>query len=116
MPAPDSPPISACELDDGSPHNHVSMFHRIAPRSPHITIHTNAGSATRICTVLAIVLATPWWNTNSAMKLNSAAHTTAVRGDSTRVETIVAIELAASWKPLMMSNTSATTIVATTMT
>src|SRR5262245_17181347 len=65
--------------------------------------------------VFAIVSATPWWKMNSAMKFASAAHSTAMRGDSTRVETTVAIEFAASWKPLMMSNSNATTIVATTM-
>jgi hypothetical protein len=42
--------------------------------------------------------------------LKKAAQATAVIGDSTRVDTTVAMEFAASWKPLMKSKASATTM------
>ena len=45
-------------------------------------------------------------------RLVSAARRIACRGVSTRVETTVAMALAASWKPLMYSNTRATTMTA----
>src|ERR1041385_4122674 len=115
MPAPDSPPINACELDDGSPSHHVNRFHRIAAIRPHITTYVYAGSIGWTWTMFAIVFATPVWKMNSATKLNVAAHSTAIRGDSTRVDTTVAIEFAASWKPLMMSKISATEMVTMTM-
>src|SRR6185312_12761990 len=97
-PAPDRPPISAWELDDGRPHHHVIRFHTIAPTSPAITTHTNAcpGSVGLMWTIFEIVFATPSLKMNSATKLNTVAHSTARRGDSTRVDTTVAIELAAS--------------------
>src|SRR3569623_1000957 len=110
-PAPDSPPISACERDDGRPHHQVSRFHTIAPMRPAITTHTNAGSLALIWTIFEIVFATPSWKMNRATKLNTVAHRTARRGDSTRVDPPVAIEFAASWKPLMTSKISATAIV-----
>src|SRR3569623_63808 len=111
MPAPASPPISACDDDDGRPHHHVSRFHTIALARPEITTHTNAWSLGWIVTIFAIVFATPSWKMNSATKLNTVAHSTASRGDSTRGDTTVAIEFAASWNPLMMSKTSATATV-----
>src|SRR5882762_8487099 len=52
---------------------------------------------------------------NRAMKLNAAAHSTAILGDSTRVDTTVAIEFAASWKPLITSKINAAAIVTMTM-
>ena len=55
-----------------------------------------------------MVFATCTPNATNATKLNSAAHPTAMRGDSTRVLTTVATEFAASWKPLLKSNSSAT--------
>ena len=58
------------------------------------------------------VFATAVPKVNAATKLKNAAQTTALPGDSTRVDTTVAIELAASWKPLMKSKTSATTMSA----
>src|SRR5215831_18869573 len=65
--------------------------------------------------IFEIVSATPWWKMNRATKLNTAAHSTAILGDSTRVDTTVAIEFAASWKPLITSKISAVTIVTMTM-
>ena len=99
------PPMRACDELVGSPSHQVIRFQAMAPTSPAKTtpIVTTAGSTTP----LAMVVATLVPNTRKATKLKNAAHTTAIRGDSTRVETTVAIELAASWKPLMKSNTSA---------
>lgn len=38
MPAPNRPPIRACELDDGIPNIQVMTFQRMAPiRAPKIT-------------------------------------------------------------------------------
>ncbi len=38
MPAPSSPPISACELDEGMPPHHVMRFQAMAPvNAPNIT-------------------------------------------------------------------------------
>jgi hypothetical protein len=54
-------------------------------------------STTPLPTVFATLTPKP----KAAMKLNTAAHTTACIGVSTRVDTTVAIEFAASWNPLM---------------
>ena len=87
-------------------------FQPIAPISPaKITPMERASGST---TPVAIVAATTVPNTRKATKLNTAAHTTAIRGDSTRVDTTVAIELAASWKPLTKSKTRAMAMTATT--
>src|SRR5262245_37324023 len=102
MPAPEIPPISARELDDGRPQNQVHRLHRLAPARRH-TPPTAYDSPFWIVMIFEIVSATPWWKMNKATKLNAAAHSTAILGDSTRVDTTVAIELAASWKPLMTS-------------
>src|SRR5688572_7990603 len=99
---------------DGSASHHVNRFHKIAPISPASTTHTNAGSAALTLTRLETVLATPWWNTNSARKLKDAAQITARMGVRSRVDTIVAIEFAASWKPLIRSKIRATAMVTTT--
>jgi hypothetical protein len=61
-----------------------------------------------------MVLATAVPNRKTAMKLKTAAHTTAAEGDSTRVETTVAMEFAASWNPLIKSKASATRMIAST--
>jgi len=60
------------------------------------------------------VLATPVPTTNTAMKLNVAAHRTALWGVKTRVATTVAMEFAASWNPLMKSSVSATSTMTPT--
>src|SRR5918999_997848 len=65
---PTTPPISACELDDGRPKYQVARFHAIAPTSPANTI----GGVT------------------------TAARLTATRGFSARVEIEVATALAVS--------------------
>ena len=61
-----------------------------------------------------MVLATAVPTTNAATKLKNAAQKTATPGERTRVETTVAMELALSWKPLMKSKISATTMTART--
>src|SRR5918999_387343 len=113
IPAPPKPPMSACEEEVGRPSHQVRKFQAMAPVSP---AKITASLTTAESTVLPTVLATWVWKTRKATKLNSAAQTTAIRGVSTRVETTVAIELAASWKPLVKSNTSARTTMATTAT
>ena len=111
MPAPSSPPISACELDDGIPKYQVIRFQLIAPISaPKIT----RGSTIAVSTMpRPIVSATCRPKNRNAMKLKNAAQATAYCGRSTRVETMVAMELAASCRPLRKSNASATRISAT---
>ena len=61
---------------------------------------------------LAIVAAT-FVPRMMATRCHSAAHRTAVRGESTRVDTTVAISFAASWNPLKKSNASATKMTKT---
>ena len=108
MPAPTSPPISACELLDGIPSAQVIRFQTMAPTSaPKITC---ASMMLGSMIPVPMVLATWSPNTRKAMKLKNAAHSTAYCGRSTRVETMVAIELAASCNPLRKSNSSATAI------
>src|SRR4029453_10002078 len=111
-PAPANPPMSACDEEVGRPSHQVRRFQEMAPTSP---AKTTASETTAESTVLPTVLATAVWNTKKAAKLKNAAQITAIRGVRTRVETTVAIELAASWKPLVKSNTSASTTIAMTL-
>jgi hypothetical protein len=109
-PAPTSPPIRACELDEGMPFHQVSRFQAMAPiRAPKIT-----RSLMTLTSMMPdpTVLATCRPKKAKAMKLKKAAHTTAQRADSTRVDTMVAIELAASCSPFRKSKISATAISA----
>ena len=106
MPAPTSPPISACELDDGMPKYQVIRFQLIAPISaPKITRGSTIAASTM---PRPTVSATCRPKNRNAMKLKKAAQATAYCGRSTRVETMVAMELAASCRPLRKSNASAT--------
>src|SRR5262245_18405117 len=66
-----------------------------------------AESTTPLPTVFATLTPKP----KAATKLKNAAHATACIGVSTRVDTTVAMELAASWKPLMKSKASTTTMM-----
>ncbi len=108
IPAPTSPPIRACELEDGIPNPHVIRFQTIAP--------INAAKMTCASMMLGSTIPVPMVcatfspNTRNATKLKNAAQNTAYCGRSTRVETMVAIELAASCNPLRKSNNSATEI------
>ena len=106
---PTTPPISACEDEDGRPKYQVARFHAIAPIRPAKTIAGVMRSASTM--PLAIVAATSS-EMNAPAKFRTAARLTASRGDSARVEIDVATALAVSWKPFVKSNASA---VATTI-
>src|SRR3954454_22478 len=107
-PAPNKPPINACDEDDGMPSAHVTRFQTMAP--------TSAAKITWASTIAGSMMPVPMvWatcspNTMKATKLKNAAQNTAYCGRSTRVETMVAIELAASCRPFRKSNSSATAI------
>ncbi len=117
--APTIPPASAWEEDDGSPHHQVSRFQTMAPiRAAKITASTVSTPWAFRRSNWMMPLPTVWATRSSppkntgaaATKLKKAAQATAVTGESTRVETMVAMEFAASWKPLMKSKASATTM------
>ena len=112
--APTMPPTRAWDDELGSPRYQVSMFQAMAPTRPAKITPTESTSCST--TPLAMVLATWVLNTRKATKLNTAAQTTARRGESTRVATMVAIELAASCMPLVKSNASATAMTKTSAT
>jgi hypothetical protein len=97
MPAPTTPPMSACDEEVGRPSHQVVRFQAMAPTRPP---NTTASLTTFGSMMVPTVLATWVLKTRKAMKLKNAAQTTASRGLSTLVETTVAIELAASWNPL----------------
>src|SRR6187551_1236024 len=108
MPAPTSPPMSACEDDDGMPSRWVTICQTMAPASaPKITCEVTMSASTM---PRPTVSATCSPKNRKAMKLKNAAQATAYCGRSTRVETTVAMELAASFMPLRKSNASATPI------
>src|ERR1700674_4711450 len=111
MPARSRRPISACELLDGMPKNHVTRFQTMAPVSAPNT--TRASTICASTMPVPSVCATCRPNTRKAMKLKNAAQATAYCGRSTRVDTMVATEFAASWKPLRKSNAKASAISAT---
>src|SRR5215208_3565306 len=106
---PTTPPISACEDDDGSPKYQVSRFQKIAPISPAKT--TSRVMSSGLTMPVAIVAAT-CSDRNAPTKFRIAASVTATRGAIARVEIDVATAFAVSWKPLVKSNASA---VATTI-
>src|SRR5215208_5500924 len=106
---PTTPPINACEDDDGRPKYQVSRFQKIAPISPAKT--TSRVMSSGLTMPLAIVAAT-CSDRNAPTKLRIAAIVTATRGAIARVEIDVATAFAVSWKPLVKSNASA---VATTI-
>src|SRR4051812_46578462 len=111
--APTTPPISACDDDDGNPKYHVSRFQKIAPISPANTMGSVIKSA--LTMPVAIVAATAR-DRNAPTKLSTEDRPTATRGDIARVEIDIATALAVSWNPLVKSNASAvaTTIQRTT--
>ena len=96
---PTSPPISACEDDEGRPSHQVMRFQVIAPSRPAITM-------TRPCEpdpgsiVSETVLATSCPR-KAPTKFMTAAMARATRGVRARVDTDVAMALAASWNPLV---------------
>src|SRR5688572_14991350 len=85
--APTTPPIRACELDDGSPKYQVVRFQVIAPTRPaKITVVVIAPAST---TSLATVAATSS-EMKAPAKFRMAAYATANRGDIALVEIEVA--------------------------
>src|SRR3712207_4273183 len=107
--APTTPPISACEDDEGRPKYQVARFQAIAPIRPAKTIVGVTRSAST--TPPAMVAATSS-ERNAPTKFRTAASETATLGCIARVEIDVATALAVSWKPLVKSKASA---VATTI-
>src|SRR4051794_17505526 len=92
--APTSPPMSACDDDDGRPKYHVMRFHAIAPTMAAKTTTSPwlfSGTEMMLPTVFATLV-----ETREPSKLNTAARASAVRGVNALVETDVAIALAAS--------------------
>src|SRR6476646_2998303 len=108
--APTSPPISACDEEDGRPKYHVARFQAMAPIRPaNTTVIVTAPLSTMSWPTVAATLS----ERNAPMKLKIAAKMTATRGGIARVEIDAATTFAVSWNPLVKSNASA---VATTMT
>src|SRR5690606_17974886 len=104
--APHSPPISACEDDDGRPSHQVIRFQVMPPPSAHsrtceVTFTTSVSTRPE---EMVLATAVPM---NAPIRFMVAARITAWPGESTFVATTVAMELAVSWKPLMNSNTRA---------
>ncbi len=96
--APSTPPMRACDEDEGMLKNQVVRFHVMAPTSPAKTI----GTVTRSCSTMpeAIVAATET-EMNAPAKLRIDASATARRGLRARVAIVVAIAFAVSWKPFV---------------
>src|SRR5215213_918212 len=108
MAAPTSPPMRACEDDEGSPKYQVIRFQAVAPSRPPMTmtmpwIADPPGTMTS-----ATVLATSCPR-NAPIRFMTAAIARAIRGVRARVDTEVAMAFAASWKPLVKSKPSAIT-------
>ena len=99
--APMSPPMSACEDDDGSPKYQVMRFHAIAPTRAAKTT-TSPCVSVGGAMMSAMVLAT-FVDTRAPTRFMAAAIARATRGVNARVDTAVAIALAASWNPLVKS-------------
>jgi len=99
-PAPVSPPIRACDDDDGRPFHHVMRFHVIAPMSPAKTTTMPATPSGGVMMPLPMVVAT-LVPRSAPTRFMTAAMIRAARGVRARVETDVAMALAASWKPLV---------------
>src|SRR4051795_2501155 len=94
--APTTPPISACDDDEGKPKYHVTRFQTMAPTRPANT--TVSVMASWLTKSLAMVAATAS-EMNAPAKFRTEAYATAVRGASARVDTEVATTLAVSWNP-----------------
>src|SRR3569833_664958 len=98
--APTSPPMRACEDDDGRPKYQVIRFQAIAPTNAANTTCSPPGPEGGSMLPLPTVAATPVEMT-APTRFISAASPCATRGVSALVETATAIALAASWKPLV---------------
>ena len=99
--APTSPPISACEDDDGRPYHQVSRFQPIAPISAAPTRRSPCVAGRGVDDARCRRSSATFAPKNAPKRLATAAMASAMRGVSARVETEVAIALAASWKPLV---------------
>ena len=90
--APTSPPINACEDEEGNPNRQVKRFHAIAPKSAaSSTCRLTSPFSSPFPTVSATAV-----QANAPARFMTAAINTAVRGASARVETLVATALAVS--------------------
>ena len=107
--APTSPPISACDEDDGRPSRQVTRFQKMAPSSAASTTSRPRVPCGAAMIPLPTVDAT-CVPRNAPTRFMTAAIASATRGVRARVATEVAIALAASWKPFVQSKTSATAI------
>ena len=114
--APMRPPNRACDELEGRPSSHVSMFQVIAPISPAKMIGRKSSGV--ICSSrmmpCEMVLETSV-DRNAPTRLRLAASMTATLGLSAPVAIGVAMAFAVSWKPLVKSKKSASTITSTTM-
>src|SRR6478609_4707765 len=98
--APASPPMSACDDEDGRPNHHVMRFHPVAPIRADATSHrpsTPLGVAMMPEPMVAATLPPK----KAPKRFATAAIASATLGVRARVEIDVAIALAASWKPLV---------------
>src|SRR3954452_9554431 len=92
-----SPPINACDEDDGRPRYHVARFHAIAPIRPaKTTVLVTAPESPMSWPTVAATLS----ERNAPTKLKIEAKPTATRGGMARVDIEVATTLAVSWNPL----------------
>ena len=93
--APTSPPMSACEDDDGNPKYQVIRFQAIAPtRAEKMRTRPSWPEGVPMMP-LPTVFAT-FVEMKAPARLKAAAMASAMRGVSARVDTVVAIALAAS--------------------
>ena len=99
IPAPTTPPIRACEDEEGSPKYQVIMFQVIAPSTPAATTVSPCSPVGGVMTSLTVLAtSTP---SSAPMRFMTAAISSAARGVSALVDTDVAMALAASWNPLV---------------
>src|SRR3954462_4736043 len=82
-PAPTSPPMRACDDDDGRPKYQVARFQAIAPISPAKTIVIEIES---LLTMSLPTVAATFNDRNAPTKLKIEAKATAMRGGIARVE------------------------------
>ena len=95
MAAPTSPPMRACDEDDGIPNHQVMRFHAIAPSRAAATTSNPSVEGVTSMMPLPTVFATPS-ERKAPIKLPIAAISKAVRAFSALVATEVAIAFAAS--------------------
>src|SRR5579875_1831745 len=99
--APTSPPIRACEDEDGKPKYQVPTFQAIAPTSAASTTTSPAFPPEGGGMMPDPIVAATFVEISAPTMLKTAAMTSATRGVRARVEIEVAIALAESWNPLV---------------